>query len=277
METRYALVAIVGITVLASGCTQLEGMIPSNTNGNNGDTTQPPPGKGLEITRFDISDSTLRPGQRAVIIVNLKNYHTKDLEILDKSIINTGLLEVNFIACKPREMKMAGNGLYPEQECKWEVTAPPKGTIGGFETKPQSVTLHLEYRSSLVSSTPLQVQFKPFSEINNTATRSVSFKNGEVKGSMSTESPASFQGRDIQVQVRPSGSGNSRVVSDYSFEYQPSDVWQNCPSSKTPVVGDEVKFSCRIVEDSEVVRNLVLTTHYKYVKEPTLNIELVNN
>lgn len=246
--------------------------------GDNTDTpSEPAPGKGLEITRFDISDSTLNPQQRAVIIVGLKNYHTEDIEVLTKRMINTGLLTVNKLGCRPDEMKAADNGLYPEMKCKWEVVAPKESKLGGFETKQQSVTFYLKYRSSIVSSTPLRIQFKPYDQINNTVTRSVSFKNGEVRGTMSAENPASFQGENIHVTIRKTGSESSRVVSDYSFEYQPPEVWRNCPSSREPVVGNEVSFTCRIKEDSRVVRNLVLTTHYKYVKAPTLNIKLVSD
>lgn len=264
METRILLIVLI---VLASGCSQL----PTD---NSPVDTAPPPGKGLEIVRFDVADKTMTPNQESLIILRLKNYHTKRVSIDDMSLYNTGLLDTEKRGCSPSTLERAREGIFPEMECTWRVVAPSSEEIGAFETKPQSLNLHLEYQSSLTNNRPLQLQFKPLSEINSTQTKSISFSNGEARGTMEVESPATFSGRLVDFKVESVGPG--RVLSDYTFEYAPSELFVGCPSSKEPVVNQRVEFTCNVQDDQEVVRNLHFSTYYKYVKEPTLDIQLVN-
>lgn len=266
MENKLLLLALV---VVVSGCSQVPGNSTTPTDNT------PPPGKGLEIVRFEAADTTLTPQQESVIILKLKNYHTKSVSIDDMSLYNTGLLETESMGCTPSTLKRSREGIFPEMECKWRVTAPSRDEIGAFESKPQSLNLHLEYSSSLTNNRPLQLQFKPLEEINSTREKSLSFSNGEVRGTMSVESPATFSGRLVDFKVESVGPG--RVISDYTFQYSPSELFHGCPSSDTPVVDDTVEFSCTVKDDQAVVRNIQFSTYYKYVKEPTLDIQLVNN
>ena len=264
METRLVALIILGLAVIVSGCAD---------NQNNSDTTVGASSeKGLEIQSLGVADSSLTPGQQTRIYLTLKNYHTEPIDITEMSIFNEGSLEVSDKVCNPSEIGAAKQGIAPEMECSWNLKAPPKEDLGAFESKPMPVNLRLAYESNIVNSEPLTVQFKPVSDIERAREVSKTYSNGEVEASMALESPASFQGRNIDIAVRNAGPGE--VEGGYEFIYTP-DVF-DCPSEREPVVGDSVEFSCRVEDDKEAIRNLFTSISYKYVKTPTLDIEVVN-
>lgn len=268
------------VIIVASGCTGTN----SNGDSNGEEGPELASDRGLQIEAFRSTDETLRPDQPAVLNLKLKNYHTEDFGIEEISIYNEGDLTVENRSCNPEvgELGLASESNYPEMECQWDMKAPPESYYGDFESKPASVNLHLEYDSSLTNEDPFKVEFKPLDEINTSSTISKTFKNSEVSMSVETENPVPMEsGRTVEVSAKEIGD-RGRLVSDssYDFSFRPNSIFgEDCDREETPVVENEVDFSCSIGQDGEVqqgTRNLVFSTSYKYVKEPVLNVKLVN-
>ena len=271
MDSR--LVILFALIVAVSGCSQLP------TGPNNDDKQQE--GKGLEVIEFRVSDNTLQPGQKATLMMNLRNYHTEEIEILNNTILNSGsLVEVSNKDCSPEQIERAQQGIYPEMECTWDLEAAAEDEIGDFNSRTVSMNAFLQYNSSLTLINPLQLDFREYDNIESTERISRGFSNGEVEGSLSVENPVSIRdGRQIDVSVTEVGEG--RVTSPYTFEFFPESpqVWYGCENGQQeePIVGEEVEFSCTVDYDTETTHNLLFSTYYKYAKEPTINIEIVNN
>lgn len=279
MDNRIAFFIAV-VAILASGCA----MPQTNSNNNGGDTgPNLAEDRGLRIEAFRTTDETLRPSQPAILKLRLKNYHTSDIEVTDISIYNEGDLSVSDEPdCTPDigELGQASEGNYPEMQCQWDIEAPPASYYGNFDSKPASVNLHLEYESSLTNQEPFKIEFKPLEDINASADLGKTFSNSEVSMSVETENPVPLEsGRVIQVSAKEIGKGRIASDSEYTFDFTPDSIFSDdCYRSESPVVGKEVDFSCRI-GDGDVqqgTRNLIFSTSYKYVKEPVLNIKLVN-
>lgn len=268
MDRKIVLMAVI---VAASGCAQTD--IPGNTNtapsGNSG--------QGLQVSTFDVSDDTVSPGQNAIVTVELANYHTQDISVNDISIYNTGFLNVERSGCSPSELRPARDDYTPRMECTWRISVP-EGGIEGFESRTIPIKLNLVYDSQLSNSqSPVKAHFSPIEEIETTDTVQASFSNSEVSMNIEMERPIPYEGRTVTVTA--ANAGNGRVDSNFVFSYFPEEVFQNCGDpEKEPVVGQEVQFTCDIVPQSEVkqTRNLIFSTSYKYVKSPTLDIEVVD-
>ncbi|MFB6190471.1 MAG: hypothetical protein ABEJ91_02770 [Candidatus Nanohaloarchaea archaeon] len=260
MEARTLLVALV---VFASGC--------AHTGTNPGDTSIDK-SKGLEVTEFKIADKTLKPGQQSVITLTLTNHHTGKISIEDISLYNTGFLKVGERSCSPQEIKPARKGYAPQMECSWTVKAPEG--IQGFKSKPLTMQLNLAYRSSLTNKKePMQVLFKPVTGIEERSKVKHSFSNGEVRAVVSYENPVAMEGGLVSFDIKDAGPG--RVDSSYRINYRPEQVFSDCPDKLEPVHGDQAIFTCEVVSDSRSTRNLVFSTYYKYVKAPSLDVEVV--
>lgn len=261
---------LLATVVVASGCMHT-------------DTFQPPQsdsqGQGLQVERFDISDQELNPGQQGLINLELKNYHGQEIQIDDISIYNTGILDVvESQGCSPSDSEIQGmrEGYVPTVECRWTVEVDEED-VENFESRTVPVKLNLAYQSSLSNSdNPVKIHFQSLDEIDRTNEVQETFSNSEVEMSIEADSPVQFSGSPVTVTVRNSGVG--RVDSDYSFEYTPESVLGSCPSSKEPLVETEASFTCDIEPQSETdqTRNLIFSTSYKYVKAPTLDVEVVN-
>lgn len=257
--------ALFTLVVVASGCAH-----DSSTGTVTPDKSTS--GNGLEITEFRVADKTLTPGQETVVLLGLQNYHTQEINITDVSLYNLGLLEAESMGCTPEEIDPATKGIKPMMECKWRLKAPSERDVGGFKERPLSFNLHLEYDSALANQEPLELQFKPLEDINATNDISKTFSNGEVEATMSTESPATFEGREVRFEISEVGPG--RTVSNYTFDYSP-DIFSGCPEKDSTVIDESLEYSCSVTGSNEVVRNLFFSTHYKYVKEPTVDVTLV--
>lgn len=276
------------LAVVVSGCSAL----PSGNSSPGQSSPEMLPGKGLEITGFTVSDNTLRPGQEVSVTLDLKNYHRKEVEHMNVSLYNLGLLEKSDKSCTPDEIEPAKeNGINPVMECTWSIKAPSSDVVGGFEQRKSSITANVEFSTSMENFQPMKVNFKPLSEINRTDKKSMTFSNGEVKVNMQTETPVPLnQNKTINFRVEKAGSG--RIDGDYSFQYDPSSVFVDasdygdpdvsdnqfeCPQSDKPVLENTLDFSCYINENSpgEVVRNLFFTVSYKYVQTESLDITIV--
>ncbi|MFB6192804.1 MAG: hypothetical protein ABEK00_00980 [Candidatus Nanohaloarchaea archaeon] len=277
METK--LVILLGLVVVASGCSNMpfDAQLPVDQSDTKNSGDQRVNGKGLEIIELNAADNTLRPGQSTVITVTLKNYHTEDVSILENTFINTGQLNVTDRSCSPSKIREAKKDLRPVMQCEWDLKAPKSMDIG-TEDKLKSITYYLKYDSSLTLASPLKLRFKEYDNVETTSTIKKSFSNGEVKGTLSVESPATLQGRQIDFTVKEVGSG--RVASKYTFDFFPQTpkVFYGCPNdeAKEPIVGKKLEFSCTVRTDSPTTRNLYFSTYYKYAKEESLNINIVN-
>lgn len=269
------------LAIVASGCA-----LPSSSTNDPGNGDSGPDlaeDRGLQIEAFRTTDETLRPSQPAVVNLRLKNYHTADINITDISIYNEGLLEVSNKRCtpSPEDLRPASGGNYPEMECQWDLEAPEEDAYGSFESKPASMNLHLEYESALTNQKPFKVEFKPLDEINTSSDLGKTFSNSEVSMTVSTENPVPLEsGRTIEVSAHEIGQGRIASGSNYSFKFTPDDIFgEDCNRDDSPIVGKEVTFSCHIGGEDvqQGTRNLIFSTYYKYVKEPVLNIKLVNN
>lgn len=268
--------------MIVSGCANPLG--DGSSNGDTGTITSGPSGNGLEITRFAPADSTLGTGERTIVVLNLKNYHTEeDVNIEEISLYNTGELETNFEGCTPSKenLEPAQEEFRPEMECRWSVEAPEE--VGGFDEKSVSMNLFLKYDSALRTSNPVEVEFKPFDEINSTRTASFGEDNGEVEANLKTETPIPTEGsRTIDISVKSVGDG--RIEDNYEFEFTPSNLFEDCEDDvessdrveKKTVVDDDVTLSCTLTSENQNNRQLYVSTYYKYIKEPSLGITLVN-
>lgn len=277
METRVVL--ILALAVAISGCADNTG------NTSTGHSSQ----KDLEIQSLGVSDETLTPGQQTKLSLTLKNHHTQSISITDISVFNDGQIIVGQDAtkndenkephCSSNQIQTAKEGVAPEMVCTWTLTAPSKEDLGAFNSKPMPINVKIAYESNLINSEPLKLQFKPLSEIEKAEPLKKTYSNGEIKASMEVENPAPFSGRIIYFTAENSGPGS--VENGYNFEYRPSSVLEDCMEKheeEEPVIGSEVKFSCQasLNSDKEAVRNLFTSISYKYVKTPTVDIEVVS-
>jgi len=273
------ILVLVVTAILASGCTLPENSSNNNSNGDNGPDLAED--RGLQIESFRTSDETLRPSQPAKVNLRLKNYHTRDIDIEEISIYNEGLLTVENRECNPDpdSLGQASEGNYPEMECQWDIEAPPEEEYGSFDSKPASMNLRLRYDSSLTNEDPFKLEFKELDEINNTEDISKTFSNSEVSMNIETEEPVPLDsGRTLIVKTEEIGQGRIVADTNYDFEFTPSNLFEDCDREDAPVVGKELEFSCEVTgSNQEGTRNLIFSTDYKYVKEPVLNIKLVNN
>lgn len=264
----------VAFAVIASGCVHTGLPTDSALDTN----TQSSESKGLEISKFDVSDDAIGPGQTGLIILELRNHHRQEIDIQDISLYNTGILEAEKLGCSPSksELETAREDYIPGMKCRWRVEAPEE-QVSGFESKRIPVKLNLEYESQLSNSeSPIKVHFKPLSEITKTSEFTEKFSNDEVSMEINSQSPVPFEGRTMTVRVQ--NAGNGRVSSDFSFDYFPEEVFPNCKENHEPIVEQQVEFTCDIEPqgDTSSTRNIIVSTSYKYVKAPTLDVEVVN-
>lgn len=245
-------------------------------NLDNNEETEKMPNRGLEIQEFSITDNTLRPEQNAIITASLKNYH-RDIDLDKLEIFNEGPhLEVDKQGCTPSEEELEGarTNIYPNIRCNWKITAPPGNEIEGFQQRTEPVKLRVSYEASVENRDALKVDFQDIEDIEHTRTVSRSFDNGEIQGSMTTESPVAFSsGNSIELTANNIGEG--RIDGGYRFDYTP-DVFENCPDQGNPISGSNWREVCDLSSESTGVRNLYFTVHYKYIKEPNLDITIVN-
>lgn len=276
MEAK--LIVLLALAVVISGCAD---------NSDEVSDLGASSGKGLEIVNLGVADETLTPGQQTTLTLTLKNYHTQEIELEDVSVFNDGQMilgddgtetnEDKIADCDPEELQKAQQGIAPEMECTWTLKAPSKDDLGAFKSKPMPVNVKIAYDSSIINSEPLKLQFRSISDIDSTVPVTKTFSNGEVEVSMEVEKPASFGGKIMYYTVRNSGPGT--VEGGYTFDYNPESVFEDCIDNhqqKTPVIDSTVEFSCQVQQDTESIRNLFTSVSYKYVKTPTVDIEVVS-
>ncbi len=273
METRVLL--LVALAVIAAGCAETP---PTTSNGGSG--TQ-----GLVVEEFSVADSSLTPGQSTSVSITLRNYNRDSVSIQDVSLYNLGFLSLNEPEkgwkdrCTPDRIKQAGDDFYPSMECSWVVQAPDD--LKDFSSKSVNVKLNLEYRSNISNNRdPFQINFMPLGEIEQREEIRKTFSNGEVVMELTTENPAPVSGALLQFSIRDANKGDSRkVASNYRLFYTPEKVFRpgeenGCPRQVEPPIGTDAEFSCQLQSSSQGTRNLFISTSYKYVKSPNLDIEV---
>ncbi|MFB6200283.1 MAG: hypothetical protein ABEJ83_05340 [Candidatus Nanohaloarchaea archaeon] len=271
MEGRLLVIILLGVAVAASGCTKPKPKYKDNRATNQNSQLW----NGLQIETFKITDKTLRPGQRAIITLKAKNYIPRELDPR-VFLYNTGALNVSEPSCTSGKVKAAKQGVYPGMRCTWEVEAPGGEAVRGFPSKQVTVKLHLEYRSRIKNRRPLKLEFKPALKINRSKKKAVSFGNPEVSVTMETEAPVAVEtGGMLTFKIVEDGKG--RLGSNLRFNYTPENLFKGCPETDKPVIGNKLTATCRVQSSQKATRNLFLSTSYKYIKEPTLDIRLVNN
>lgn len=271
METRIFL-AVVAVAV-ASGCVSPidNGISPGGSSSSG----------GLQVVKFDSADHTLTPGQETRVSLRLKNAHPHGVDFSDISLYNTGFLEVEEKSvekrCSSTDLQPAREGFQPEMECSWTIKAPEENS--GFESRSITFSANIEYESKVSNSKqPFKVTFKENSKIRKRQQLSHTFSNSEVKMRISTENPLPREGALLDISLSSTGSG--RVASDYTVSYSPESVFPGCLEDKKKmerIEDDDTDFSCEIVPGTAgtSTRNLIISTSYKYVKSPSLGIEVV--
>ncbi len=257
------------LIVITSGCLEEIGL----------DQDDELPNRGLEIESYSVTDSELRPNQQAVIRAEFRNYH-RDIEVENIELTNYGtLLSVEPQGCTPdiENLEGARDGIQPTMACTWVVEAPEEDEMEGFNERREPVQMRVEYRASMENTDPLRVNFRPVEEIEATNVVSQSSSNGEVSLRLASDNPATLQaGTDLEVIADNDGPG--RLPEGFSFNFEPRRLFSDCEDGKSEegLQDDEVSFLCSVTADSEGTNNIFVSLDYKYVKEPTLDVTLVN-
>lgn len=280
------------MVIVASGCTP-----GGDGNEGQGDETSLEKsysiGSGLEILSFSSSDSHLYPGQRAVMILRMRNHHIEEINVDQMEPYNLGPLELVDSddsweeRCTPSDIPPAQYGDSPIIECRWRVRAPDD--LGDFESKVISPRLQLRYDSVLSNKrNPLKLQFKDYTSIDSPSEISRTYTNKEIEVQAVVENPAPVEGTTMGLKFRNAGDGKLIPLSEgsesntyYEVEPSPGSVFQDCSPSfdvQSPI-STEIETSCEIMAPSgeSVARNLVFATSYKYQRSPSLDIEVVND
>ncbi len=262
MDSRPVLA--IALVIAASGC------IDNGAGPDIGGTDK----GSLQIVEFDISDPHMTTNQQARIDLMLENHNTGDVEINEISIYNTAFLEVGDKSCTPETIESADEDFTPRMECSWIVTAPPD--LSGFSSRPLTFQLNLDYDSELSNKdSPVPIEFRPAQDIDERTERVEEYSNGEVEVTVSYREPMPADRGFVDFRITPEGPGN--IVSNYSMEYQPSEIFEDCDTEIEPVVAEGIaEFTCEVSSEEEprVTRSLIFSTSYKYVKSPSLDIEV---
>lgn len=286
MEAKI-LILIIAV-VIVSGCTALNG------DNNEVDFEEPESiGHGLEIVNLEPSDPQLFPGQKAVIVLRMRNHHISELGIEEMVLYNLGPLELVDSGqswqdrCTPSEIPTAEHGQSPLIECEWRIKAPDD--MEDFESKTISPRLQLRYDSVLSNKQhPLEVQFKHYTDISDPSQVEKTYSNEEIRMTAGVENPAAIDGTRIGLSFDNVGSGRVVPMSEddeaktfYEVEVSPESVFSDCsPSFEVrSAVGSEIEESCEIHAPGgeAVARNLVFATSYKYQQSQSVDIEVVND
>ncbi len=266
METKILI--ILGLLVLTSGC--LEEISGENNN------VQELPNRGLEIEEFTITDQELRTEQQAVVRADFKNYH-EDIDIQSIQLKPGTRLNVDRQGCSPdpEDLEAARNGIAPTMSCTWTVEAPK--TLNGFREVSESLQLRTEYEASMENQEPMQLEFSPVTEIESTSIVSQSSSNGEISLSLTADNPIAMDaGTGLEIVANNNGPG--RLPEDFTFNFEPENLFDNCESGRTEegLQDDRVNFVCTLSSSNQGVRNVFVSTDYKYIKSPVLDITIVN-
>lgn len=287
MEAK--ILVLITVVVIVSGCTALNG-----EDNNEAEFEEPESiGQGLEIVSLEPSDPRIFPGQRAVVILRMRNHHISEINIDEMVLYNLGPLELVDSGqswqdrCTPSEIPAAEHDQSPLIECEWRISAPEN--MEDFESKTISPRLQLRYDSVLSNKQhPLEVQFKHYTDISDPSQVERAYSNEEVRMDAEIENPAAVDGTRIGLSFDNVGSGRVVPLSEdeeaktfYEVEVSPESVFSDCsPSFEVrSAVGPEIEESCGVHAPGgeAVARNLIFATSYKYQQSQSVDIEVVND
>lgn len=265
VETKILI--LLSLVIITSGC-----MEHLNDNGD-----QELPNRGLVIDEFSVTDNQLRPEQQAVVRADFTNYH-EEINVQSVTLEPGTRLSLNRQGCSPEpgELEGARNGITPTMTCTWTVEAPEGAEAyeGGVT---ESLQLRAEYEASMENQESLRLDFRPAADIESTSIVSQSSSNGEVSLSLTADNPVAMNaGTGLEIVADNNGPG--RLVDGFSFDFEPESLFDDCESSRTEVglQDDRVNFVCTLSSANKGVRNVFVSTDYKYVKSPVLDITIVN-
>lgn len=296
------------MVVIVSGCVdEADDILDSLDNDNEETTTagghgedSPNTDRGLEIVEFQVLNPEIESRDDAVgttIELVLRNYHSDPVFVEEMSIYDSSLLDVRNMECTPRttegltnddgenvELEPAQEDFAPEIFCEWDVIPPSPEDFGGYDQRRFSPTLYLEYESLLENEDPLQVEFRDRDDIREMSALENSFTNNEVSMTKTVEQqpvPTSSE-RAIDFELRNDGPGilgEMESGEDFEVEFSPENVYgDNCENGvdESIDIGSSVEFSCDLSFSQEVTRNLFTAVRYKYIKEPSVDVTVVN-
>lgn len=256
------LLTLVFLSIIAAGC------LNGNSSGEVGDY-------GVEVAEFSTTDSQIVPGQNSQIILRLENYQEQNIDIENISLYNTHFLDVADNGCTPEgELSAAEQGSPSQMECRWTVSTEEEH-IEGYNSRNVPVQLDLRYDSVLETSEPLQVQYMPFEEIEQTEQRSTTFSNNEIDFTIDLRQPVSEEGTPAYISISDTGEG--QVESNYDISAD-QESFSDCEGEQDHYLGDDIEFDCNVEPErtEERVENTFFSVSYKYSQSPSLNIEVVN-
>jgi len=249
------------VAILASGCASESGTSS---------------GQGVVVEDFSISDNTLIPEQEANLKVEIANYNTNPTDIETLEIFNKGKLKVENKQCSSESIRAAREDIVPRMSCSWTVKAPGEDFIEGFDSKPTPIKLRLAYSTSFENTEPLKIDYQELSNIKNSGETTITDSNGNIEITINGQTPTSQSSPNpLNFQIRNVGPG--RVEGNYDLTYNPNDILEECPNEEEPVIENTVEYSCNLESGSTGTKNIFLTTSYKYIKSPNLDIQVVNN
>ena len=236
------------------------------------------PNQGLVIDDFSVTDNQLRPEQQAVVRADFTNYH-EEINVQNVTLEPGTRLSLNRQGCspEPEELEGARNGITPTMSCTWTVEAP-EGGAGAYEGGvTESLQLRAEYEASMENQEPLRLDFRPATDIESTSIVSQSSSNGEVSLSLTADNPVAMNA-GTGLEIVADNDGHGRLVDGFSFDFEPESLFDDCESGRTEegLQDDRVNFVCTLSSGNEGVENVFVSTDYKYVKSPVLDITIVN-
>lgn len=278
-------VLILSVIVIASGCTSIIG----DDEDQDDLESSPAQGKGLEVASFTLTDNTLTPGQQAVASLALENNHIVDIGFDQISFYNQGELEITQETSCGNQIEASSSGYVPRKECTWVIEAPSEQEISPFQSKNYNPRLLIKYDSQLTNvKNNFKITFKPGTDIESTNSIKKSYNNGEMKATLSSDSPVPVEGSaTLDIELKP--VHEKHVVSDtYGVSITPGDIITgDCAQEGTmnngrlemdiePQLGKEASITCQISSNTrkQVERNVIVATSYKYQQTPALNIEV---
>lgn len=293
MEAKILL--LLASIVVASGCSSVN---PFKSSEEPDIKSTPVSGKGLEVTNLEVVDPTLRPGQSTVLSLTLKNYHISDTSIESMKIYNTGILEAEDDwrqSCTPTEIQEAQQGINPEMQCEFRVTAPDSAELEGFRSKQVNPRIQITYDTGLTNSGDVyNVEFRPQNEIREAGTVKKSYSNGEVKLKVSGDQPVpSETGGSLFLELNPAGNGRV-VTQDDGTLYKVNtesgaDAFNGGKCEGEQVIGEDAEiapgidnsasFRCELNPSGAetLTQPVVFSISYKYRISPAFNIEVIND
>ena len=304
MNKNIVAIFIISTVVAVSGCTEAlnQAMDTANSNqesstGSHGEST-PDSTKGLEIVEFRVLNNEIQSREDPVgttIEMVIQNYHDEPITVEEAEIIDTSLLTVENRDCTPsdiegEELETAQEDYTPEFFCEWDVYPPEPSRMGEFDERTFNPRLYLEYESILENQDPFVIDFKDRDDIREMTSLEQSYTNNEISMTKTLEQnpvPTSEDGSStntMNIEIKDDGPGALGEMDsgeDFEIEFTPQSIYQNerCSDGEhqtTINIGNSVEFSCDVGFDQEVQRNVFTSVRYKYIKEPSVGITVVN-